>query len=76
MLVFRRLFCNGDVYYYGVIFPYIFNDGFDFKEQLIKCAFSGVLFGGIMFIYYMIMLKRILTIIQLLNYYIINSYNA
>lgn len=23
MLVFRRLFCNGDVYYYGVIFPYI-----------------------------------------------------
>ncbi|MDU2097752.1 MAG: hypothetical protein E7E86_05595, partial [Staphylococcus sp.] len=42
----------------GVIFPYIFNDGFDFKEQLIKCAFSGVLFGGIMFIYYMIMLKK------------------
>ena len=58
MLVFRRLFCNGDVYYYGGYLPYIFNDGFDFKEQLIKCAFSGVLFGGIMFIYYMIMLKK------------------
>ena len=43
MLVFRRLFCNGDVYYYGVIF-HIFNDGFDFKEQLIKCAFSGIMF--------------------------------
>ena len=42
----------------GVIFPYIFNDGFNFKEQLIKCAISDVLFGGIMFIYYMIMLKK------------------
>jgi hypothetical protein len=31
---------------------------FNFKEQLIKCAISGVLFGGIMFIYYMIMLKK------------------
>ena len=76
MLVFRRLFCNGDVYYYGVIFPYIFNDGFDFKEQLIKCAFSGVLFGGIMFIYYMIMLKKNINYYSTPYYYIINSYNA
>ncbi|MGV3095097.1 MULTISPECIES: hypothetical protein [Staphylococcus] len=42
----------------GVIFPYIFNDGFDFKAQFIRCVISGVLFGGVMFIYYMMMLKK------------------
>lgn len=42
----------------GVIFPYIFNDGFDFKAQFIRCVISGVLFGGFMFIYYMMMLKK------------------
>lgn len=42
----------------GIIFPYIFNDGFHFKAQFIQCVISGVLFGGIMFVYYMIMLKK------------------
>lgn len=42
----------------GVLFPYIFHEAPHFQSQFVKCCISGLLFGGIMFIYYVLMIKK------------------
>ncbi|MCJ1655502.1 DUF3278 domain-containing protein [Staphylococcus sp. NRL 16/872] len=42
----------------GVVFPYIFNEAPHFLRQFVTCCISGLMYGGIMFIYYVLMIKK------------------